>query len=275
MTSRPFLMHRESSQKLLIFRIADFLRMRKRLLCWLVITFASPLTIGVASSATPPGAGRPVVRPEAAIVRALMLSSAQWTESLAKQFAKTIPARIIEALGTQTPSTIPFYMAQKRIPKIGVQNEYFCWASNGSGGGYAAFIHRDGGDYSTLWDSLVPATFLSPRIEFKDVDGDSTSEIICSGKLLDSDLREWLILGWDGEEGHVLAPRLDQPARHLWYNRLIGRALEITESPDSTAKQLILTLGDTPGDSVMASDSTTATRLFSYDKRLGGFLPAP
>jgi len=230
---------------------------------------------GAGASADTPGAGRPVVRPEAAIVRMLTASSSRWTSTLAQQFVKGIPARVIEPLGAQNVRTINYFVAEKRIPKIGLQNEYFCWASSGNGGGYAAFIHRDERTYTTVWDSLVPPGFIVPNIEFIDVDGDSTNEIICSGQLIDSDLHEWLILGWDGARGRVLAPRLDQPGRHLRYNRLIGRSLEITQTPGSLAKTLILTLGETPGDSVVVSDSTTVTRVFSYDKALDGFLPPP
>lgn len=233
------------------------------------------LFIGASTRPREAGKGKPFNRHEPAVVRMLVAPPSSWTHALARQFVKTIPDRIIEPLASQTAKTIRYYVAEKRIPKVGLQNQYFCWASFGNGGGYVAFLHRDVGDYTTVWDSLVPPSFIAPHVQFIDLTGDSTNEIICSGQLLDGDLHEWLILGWDGTQGHVLAPRLDRPGRHLWYNRLIGRAMEITDTPGSAAKTLILTLGNTPGDSALVADSTNATRVFHYDATLDGFLPSP
>lgn len=233
------------------------------------------LFIGAAVPPGKVGGGKPFNRREKDIVRLLVAQPSSWKRALARQFVKTIPNRIIEPLANQTAKTIQYFAANARIPKIGLNNEYFCWTSVGNGGGYAAFILRDVGDYTTVWDSLVPPSFIAPHVEFMDLDGDSTNEVVCSGALLDTDLHEWMILGWDGSQGRVLAPRLDQPARHLWYNRLIGRSLKITDTPGSAAKTLILTLGETPGDSALVTDSTTATRVFRYDADIDGFLPPP
>ena len=231
------------------------------------------LLVCTAVGAETVGAGRPGVRPEAALVRMLIAPPSPWGRSLAQQFVKTIPARIIEPLANQTAKTIPFYITKMRVPKTGLQNEFFCWASVGSGGGYAAIIRREGRDYTLIWDSLIPPAFIAPRVEFMDVDGDSTVEIICAGECLEGGVYEWAILRWDGINGRLLAPRLDRPSPHIWYNRLIGRSLKITDTPGSTAKTLILTLGNTPWDSTLVSDSTSATRVFRYDKTDDGFFP--
>ncbi len=222
-----------------------------------------------------PGAGKPYARPEAALVRIIVVPPLRWPPPLAREFVKMIPNRIIEPLGSQTPKTIQYFMKRAAIPKAGLQNEYFCWASSGVGGGYAAIIRRDRAKYSTVWDSLIPPSFIVPRVEFMDVDGDSTAEIICSGQILDSGECEWVIVRWDGTTGHLLAPRLDFPARNVLYNRLIGRSLEFADTPGSPAKTLILTLGVTPGDSTAVSDSTRVTREFRYDKTVDGFFPTP
>ena len=255
-------------------RSTRVIRAAGRLTRWAAL-LAMILFIGASIPLKEVGGGKPFNRHEADIVRMLVAQPSSWKRALAQQFVKTIPERIIEPFASQTAKTIRYYVAEERIPKIGLQDEYFCWASFGNGGGYVAFLHRDVGDYTTVWDSLVPCSFISPHVQFMDLTGDSTNEIICAGPLVDGDLYEWLIMGWDGSEGHVLAPRLDRPGRHLWYNRLIGRALQITDTPGSPAKTLILTLGNTPGDSAIVADSTNATRVFHYDAKLGGFLPPP
>jgi hypothetical protein len=245
--------------------------------CFPSIAALTLLLVGLpAADATELGAGRPVVRPEAALIRMLTAPPSRWSISLAQVFVRTIPARIIEPLATQTAKTIPFFASQARVPKTGVPVDYFCWASVGNGGGYAAIIRRDNLQYLTVWDSLIPPTFIVPRIEFEDVDGDSTLEIICSGERLEGGGFEWTVLRWDGTEGRLLVPRLDLPSRSILYNRLIGRSLKIEDTPGDAAKTLILTLGEEPGsDPSVAADSAGQTRVFHYSKSADAFLPPP
>lgn len=227
-----------------------------------------------AGHAATPGAGKPVVRPDAAVIQLLVSMPSPWPRPLAQAFVKALPARIIEPLGPQTAKTIRYFVARSRVQTRG-PIEYFCWASVGSGGGYAAILRRNRAQYSVVWDSLVPPSFLAPHVQFIDVDGDSTAEIVCSGQLLDGGEHEWIILRWDGTTGKLLAPRLDQPARKVRYNRLIGRSLEFADTPGRAAKTLILTLDPMPGDSTVVPDSTRVTRIFHYDKTWDGFFPPP
>jgi hypothetical protein len=224
----------------------------------------------IAPSAKEQRTNRNDPRYEAAILHLLYADQTHWPKPLAREFVKRVPRRFLPTLAGQTLKTIPYYVAQEKLLKVGTLNDVFCWGSIGSGGGYAAVFRRISSGYELMWDSLVPPAMIAPRIQYADVDCDSLLEIICQGERIDGTGREWFILRWDGANATVLAPRLDQPARDLWYNRLIGTRLVFADSDSSAAKTLILTL---PAES--PSDTIAVTRRFNYDAEVDGFLPPP
>ena len=241
-----------------------------------VLSLSLMLSSDVGAAAV--GAGRKVIRPDAAVVRLLLAPPSSWSRSLAEVFVKTIPVRIEEPLSMQTAKTIPYFVTQARVPRriAPRSNEYICWASTGSGGGFMAIIRRQQGKNVPVWDSLIAPGFVAPHIEFEDLDGDSIPEIICWGERLEGGANEWAIVRWNGSEARLLAPRLDRPAKSLWDNRLIGRALRMEETPGDSAKTLVLTLGDTSGsDSSAAANSADSTKVFRYNRSVDGFLPLP
>jgi hypothetical protein len=202
----------------------------------------------------------------------------KWRLGLAREFAYGLPARIFEPLSAQTEKTIPYLAVRSRMPRTSLSDpmQFVCWASTGSGGGYMAIVRRDRGQYSRVWDTLMPPSFIVPHIEYQDVDGDSLPEIICFGKRLEGEVSEWAIVRWDGATGQLLAPRLDYPGRSLLYHRLIGKSLRFEHSPGESAKKLLLTVDSpTQKDSSSSVDSTAAIRVFEYVDSIGGFLPPP
>ena len=219
-----------------------------------------------------------IPRPDALLIRLLTVGESAWPYALAEEFVRAIPMRIADPLSGQTAKTIPYFVTQKRLPRRSTRSpiEFVCWASVGSGGGYLAIIRRERGRFKPVWDSLIPPGFIVPKIEFTDVVGDSLPEIVCSGERLEGGVSEWAVVRWDGTAGHLLAPRLDQPGRSFWYNRLIGHSLRIEVEPGDSAKVLMLTVGDiAQDDSLDTADSTEAVRAFHYNSAIDGFLPPP
>jgi hypothetical protein len=212
------------------------------------------------------------------LVQSLRARPLHWPHELARLFVDSIPPRIALPLSGQSTKTIEHFARRAAIPRTSLSQpvHFACWASWGIGGGYMMIVRRTSGDYSCVWDSLMPPSFISPQFEFRDVDGDSVVEIICYGRKLDQPVSEWAIVHWNDSTAFLMAPRLDQPSESITDNRLIGQDLQFEYPPEQTAARLLLTLGrDIASPPSNDADSAAAVRVFEYVDSIAGFLPSP
>ncbi len=240
------------------------------LLCLLAFQMIVPTT---AHALTRSKGGR--IKLDDVLVPKLAQVKPEWNHALANTFIKRMPRKVLEPLRYQTVKTLESYVACRKLP-LGRSHggwKRVCWASSVRGGSYLAIISERSGSFTTVWDTLVPPGFLMPTIQFQDVDGDSIEEFLISGQILDSEEREWTIGRWNGQEGQILAPRLDVKAPTRMHNRLRGRSLQFRYEKGSPTARLVFEVDcDFEGLPTPDGDST-CERVFLYDPDLDGYLP--
>lgn len=199
----------------------------------------------------------------------LSRASPRWPESVAKAFIDRLPERILLPMKNQSRETIASYVTQKRKTDGPVRGAVVSWVSFGYGGGFLCLLGKSSAGHEAVWDSLLPVSVIAPQLEFRDVTGDGRKEIIISGELLEGGFREWCIVAWHADTSWVMAPRLDLPGKHRYYNRLLGKDLQIEH--DATGEPARLTLlAPMPA---AESESADSVRVFLYRADSRGFLP--
>lgn len=210
------------------------------------------------------------------LIQLLLGRPIEWPRNIARPLVEAMPERVVSHLSNQTDRTLPAYLARASSHPLHPRNVRadFYVASTPTGGSFIAMTTSTYQGARVVWDTLMPISILYPKLEFENVDGDPAYEAICSGQLVNSDLYEWAVIDWDSTGGHLVAPRLDQPADYLLTNRLIGRGFRLVDDSTSAYKEIEIIDALPVGVPVTDSDQKTrGTRTFRYDPDVGGYLP--